>query len=46
MLVYGKCECLVMQMLSVYVLCATVAVLNAGRGCNRRPYRRGIITVL
>ena len=41
MLVYGECECFVMQML--YVCVYPVAVLhdlqfvNAGRGCNRRP---------
>ena len=29
MLVYGECECFVMQMLYVCVLCATMAVLNA-----------------
>ena len=29
MLVYGKCECFVMQMLYVCVLCDSVAVLNA-----------------
>ena len=29
MLVYGECECFVMQMLYVCVLCASVAVLNA-----------------
>ena len=29
MLVYGECECFVMQMLYVCVLCAPVAVLNA-----------------
>ena len=49
MLVYGECECFVMQMLYVCVLCASCGssqccVLhdlqfgNAGRGCNRRPY--------
>ena len=38
MLVYGECECFVMQMLYVCVLCA-----SCGRGCNRRPYRRGIL---
>ena len=47
MLVYGDCECFVMQM---FVSCVhPVAVLNdlqfvnAGRGYNRRPYRRGIL---
>ena len=29
MLVYGKCECFVMHMLYVCVLCHPVAVLNA-----------------
>ena len=29
MLVYGECECFVMQMLYVCVLCASWAVLNA-----------------
>ena len=29
MLVYGECECFVMQMLYVCVLCTSVAVLNA-----------------
>ena len=54
MLVYGECECLVMQMLYVCVLCAScgssqccvlhdLQFVNAGRGCNRRPYRRGIL---
>ena len=52
MLVYGECECFVMQMLYVCVLCAScgssqccvlhdLQFVNAGRGCNRRPYRRG-----
>ena len=52
MLVYGKC--FVMQMLNVCVLCAYcgssqccllhhLQFVNAGRGCNRRPYRRGIL---
>ena len=36
MLVYGECECF-MQMLYVCVL----QFVNAGRGCNRRPYRKG-----
>ena len=54
MLVYGKCECFVMQVLYVCVLCAScgssqccvlhdLQFVNAGRGCNRRPYRRGIL---
>ena len=54
MLVYRECECFVMQMLYVCVLCAScgssqccvlhdLQFVNAGRGCNRRPYRRGIL---
>ena len=54
MLVYGECECFVMQMLYVCVLCASrgssqccvlhdLQFVNAGRGCNRRPYRRCIL---
>ena len=54
MLVYGECECFVMQMLYVCVLCAScgssqccvlhdLQFLNAGRGCNGRPYSRGIL---
>ena len=54
MLVYGECECFVMQMLYVCVLCASccssqccvlhdLQFVNACRGCNRRPYRRGIL---
>ena len=54
MLVYGECECFVMQMLYVCVLYAScgssqccvlhdLQFVNAGRGCNRRPYRRGIL---
>ena len=50
---YGEYECFVMQMLYVCVLCAScgssqccvlfdLQLVNAGRGCNRRPYRRGI----
>ena len=46
MLVYGKYECFVMQMLYVCVLCAScgssqccilhdLQFVNAGRGCNR-----------
>ena len=49
MLVYGKSECFVMQMLYVCVLCASrgssqlcvlhdLQFVNAGRGCKRRPY--------
>ena len=55
--VYGECECLVMQMLYVCVLCAScgssqccvlhdLQCVNAGRGCNRRPYRIGILQSL
>ena len=51
---YGKCECFVMQMLYVCVLCASydslqgsvlndLQFVNAGRGCKRRPYGRGIL---
>ena len=51
MLVYGECECFVMQMLYVCVLCAScgssqccvlhdMQFVKAGRGCNRRPYIR------
>ena len=54
MLVYGKCECFVLQMLYVCVLCAScgssqcwflhdLQFLNAGQGCNRRPYGRVIL---
>ena len=54
MLVYGECECFVLQMLYVCVLCAScgssqccvlhdLQFVNAGRGCNRRPYRRGML---
>ena len=57
MLVYGKYECFVMQMLLVYVLCASFGIsqccimydlqfVNAGRGCKRRPYGRGKLRVL
>ena len=45
MLVYGECECFVMQMLYVCVLCASCSssqccvlhdlqFVNAGQGCN------------
>ena len=45
----GKCECFVMQMLYVCVLCVSCRIsqccvlhdlpfVNAGRGCKRRPY--------
>ena len=54
MLVYGKCECFVMQMLYVCVLCAScdssqccilhdLQFVNAGRGCKRRAYGKGIL---
>ena len=54
MLVYGKCECFVVQMLYVFVLCAScdssqcyvlhdLQFVNAGQGCNKGPYRRGIL---
>ena len=49
MLLYGRCECFVMHMLYVCVLCVScgnsqccvlhdLQFVNAGRGCNRRPY--------
>ena len=51
---YEECACFVMQMLYVCVLCAScgssqwcvlhdLQFVNACRGCNRRPYRRGIL---
>ena len=54
MLVYGKYKCFVMQMLYVCILCAScgrskccilhdLQFVNAGRGCKRRPYGRGIL---
>ena len=54
MLMYGKCECFVMQMFYVCVLCAScgspqccilydLQYANAGRGCKKRPYGRGIL---
>ena len=55
MLVYGKCECLVMQML--YILsCAScgsssccvlhdLQFLNTSSGCKRQPYGRGILQI-
>ena len=54
MLVYGECECFVMQVLYVCILCAPcgssqccilheLQFVNAGPRCNRRPYRRGIL---
>ena len=53
MLVYGKGECFVMQMLYFCVLCAScdssqccilhdLQFVNAGRGCKRSSYGRGI----
>ena len=54
MFVYGKCECFVMQMLYVCVLCAPcgscqycvmhdLQFVNTDRRCKRRPYGRGIL---
>ena len=54
MLVYGKYECFVLQMMYVCVLCASCGIsqccilhdlqlVNAGRGYKRRPYGRGIL---
>ena len=54
MLVYGKCECFVMQMLNVCVLYAAcgssqccvlhdVQFVNASRVCKREPYGRDIL---
>ena len=54
MFMYGKYECFVMQMLYVCVLYASCVsyqfcvlhylhIVQAGRGCKKRPYRRGII---
>ena len=40
MLVHWECECFVMR--SSCVL-HDLQFVNAGRGCNRRPYRRGIL---
>ena len=56
MLVYGKYECFVMQLFYVCALCASCGssqccilhdlhFLNAGRGCMRRPYGRGILQI-
>ena len=53
MLVYEECECFVMQMLYVCALCAScgssqccvlhdLQLVYVDRGCNRRPYRKGI----
>ena len=52
--VYGKCECFVMQMLYVCVFCAScgsfqccvlhdLQFVNAGKGYKRRPYGRDIL---
>ena len=52
MILYGKCECFVLQMLYDCVLCAScgssqccvlhdLQFVNAGRGCKRRTYARG-----
>ena len=54
MLMYGKCECFVMQMLYDCFLCAScgrsqccflhdLQFVKAGRGCKSRPYERGIL---
>ena len=54
MLVYGKYECFVMQMLYVCVLCTScvssqccslheLQFVNAGHICKRRPYGRSIL---
>ena len=54
MLVYGACECFVMQMLYVCVLCTScdssqccilrdLQFVDAGRGCKRRPYGSSIL---
>ena len=54
MLVYEECECFVMQMLYVCVLCASSGssqccvlhdfqYFNTSRGCKRRPCGRGIV---
>ena len=56
MLVYGKHECFVMQLLYVCILCVScgssqccilhdLQLVNAGRGCKRRPYGRGILQI-
>ena len=50
----GKCECFVMRMLYVCVLCAScdssqccilhdLQFVNAGRECKRQPHGRGIL---
>ena len=54
MLVYGKCECFIMQMLYVCVMCAycgssqccilnDLQFIDAGRGCKRRSHGRSIL---
>ena len=54
MLVYGEHDCFIMQMLYDCVLCASccssqccilhkLQFVNAGRGCKKRPYGRGIL---
>ena len=54
MLLYGSYECFVMQLLYICVLCAScvssqccilhdLPLVNAGLGCKRRPYERGIL---
>ena len=54
MLVYEKCECFVMQMLYICVLCAScgssqcgvlhhLQFVHADRGCKRRPYGIGVL---
>ena len=54
MRVYGKYGCFGMQMLYVCIMCAScgssqccvlhdLQFVNAGRGCKRRPYGRGIL---
>ena len=54
MLVYGKCEYFVMQILYVCVLCVScgssqccvlhdLQFVNAGQGCKRRIYGRSIL---
>ena len=54
MLVYGRCECFVMQMLYVCALCEScgssqccvlhdLQFVNAGRECKKRLNGRGIL---
>ena len=56
-LVYGKCECFVMQMVYDCVLCSScgssqccilhnLQFVNAGRGCKRRPYATIIMLLM